>query len=64
MVQLAQPYITTGKTIALTVQIFVGKVISLLFDMLSRFAFFQELASWLLWWMVKVATPFTTLPTS
>ena len=54
MVQLAQPYITTGKTIALTVQIFVGKVISLLFEMLSRFAFFQEQASWLLWWMVKV----------
>ena len=37
MVQLSQPYITTGKTVALTRQIFVGKVMSLLFNMLSRF---------------------------
>ena len=29
---------TTGKTIALTIQIFVGKVMSLLFNMLTRFA--------------------------
>ena len=35
-VQLSHPYMTTGKTIALTRQIFVGKVISLLFNMLSR----------------------------
>ena len=35
-VQLAHPYMTTGKTIALTRWIFVGKVISLLFNMLSR----------------------------
>ena len=35
-VQLSHPYITTGKTIALTRQTFVGKVISLLFNMLSR----------------------------
>ena len=35
-VQLSYPYITTGKTIALTRQTFVGKVISLLFDSLSR----------------------------
>ena len=34
--QLSQPYMTTGKTIALTRQAFVGKVISLLFNMLSR----------------------------
>ena len=34
-VQLSHPYITTGKTIALTKRIFVGKVISLLFNMLS-----------------------------
>ena len=34
-VQLSHPYITTGKIIALTRQIFVGKVISLLFNMLS-----------------------------
>ena len=36
MVQLSHPYMTTGKTIALTVQTFVGKVMSLLFNMLSR----------------------------
>ena len=37
MVQLLHPYMTTGKTIALTMQTFVGKVMSLLFNMLSRF---------------------------
>ena len=37
MVQLSHPYMTTGKTIALTRQTFVGKVISLLFYTLSRF---------------------------
>ena len=36
MVQLSHPHITTGKTIALTRQTFVGKVMSLLFNMLSR----------------------------
>ena len=35
MVRLSHPYVTTGKTIALTIQTFVGKVISLLFNMLS-----------------------------
>ena len=35
-VQLSHPYVTTGKTIALTRQTFVGKVMSLLFNMLSR----------------------------
>ena len=35
-VQLSHPYMTTGKTIALTRQAFVGKVIPLFFDMLSR----------------------------
>ena len=34
--QLSHPYMTTGKTIALTRQTFVGKVMSLLFHMLSR----------------------------
>ena len=37
MVQLLNPYMTTGKTIALTVWTFVGKVMSLLFNTLSRF---------------------------
>ena len=36
MVQLSHPYMTTGKTIALTRWTFVGKVTSLLFNMLSR----------------------------
>ena len=37
IVQLSHLYMTTGKTIALTVQTFVGKVMSLLLNMLSRF---------------------------
>ena len=37
MVQLSYPYMTTGRTISLTMQTFVGKVISLLFDTLSRY---------------------------
>ena len=36
MVQLSHPYMTTGKTIALTRRTFVSKVMSLLFNMLSR----------------------------
>ena len=36
MVQLSHPYMITGKTIALTRQTIVGKVMSLLFNMLSR----------------------------
>ena len=36
IVQLSHPYMTTGKTIALTGQTFVGKVMSLLFNMVSR----------------------------
>ena len=35
-VQLSHPYMTTGKTIALTIRTFVGKVTSLIFNMLSR----------------------------
>ena len=37
MAQLSHPYITTGKTIALTIQTFVSKVMSLLYNTLSRF---------------------------
>ena len=37
MVQLSHPYMTTAKTMALTTQIFVGKVMSLLFNTLSGF---------------------------
>ena len=36
MVQFSYPYMTTGRTIALTRQTFVGKIMSLLFNMLSR----------------------------
>ena len=38
IVQLSHPYMTTGKTIALTRRTFAGKVTSLLFNMLSRLA--------------------------
>ena len=37
IVQLSHPYMTTGKTTGLTIQSFVSKVMSLLFNMLSRF---------------------------
>ena len=37
MVQLSHPYMTAGKTIVLTIQTFVGKVMSLLFNTLSEF---------------------------
>ena len=37
IVQLSHPYMTTGKTIALTRRTFVGNIMSLLFNMLSRF---------------------------
>ena len=37
MVQLSHPHMTTGKAIAVTIWTFVGKVMSLLFNMLSRF---------------------------
>ena len=53
MIQLSQPYVTTVKTEALTIQTFVNRVMSLLFNTLSRFvtAFLQEsnhfLNSWL-----------------
>ena len=45
IVQLSQPYMTTGKAIALARQTFVGKVMSLLFNMLSKLAI---LDSWIL----------------
>ena len=43
MVHLSHPYMTTGKTIALTIWIFVDKIMSLLFNMLSiKFSLFQN----------------------
>ena len=41
MVQLSHPYMTTEKTIALTIGTFVGKVMSLLFNKMSRLPFLQ-----------------------
>ena len=53
MVQLSHRYMTTGKTIALTIQTFVGKVMSLLFNMLSRFviAFLPSINLLLISWL-------------
>ena len=42
MVQLSHPYMTTGKTIVLTIQTFVGKVMSLIFTTLSRLVSFSS----------------------
>ena len=53
MVQLSHPYMTTGKTIVLTRQTFVDKVMSLLFNMLSRFfiAFLPRSMCLLILWL-------------
>ena len=49
MTQLSHPYMTAGKTIALTIWTFVGKVMSLLLNMLSRvFIAFLPRSKWLL----------------
>ena len=56
-VQLSHPYMTTGKTIALTRQTFVGKVMSLLFNMLSRLviAFLPRIKRLLISWLQSPA---------
>ena len=46
IVQLSHPYLTTGKTIALTRRTFVGKVMSLLFNMLSRVVITLRMEGW------------------
>ena len=53
IVQLSNPYMTTGKTIALTRQTFVDKVMSLLFNMLSRLVivFFPRIKHLLISWL-------------
>ena len=53
IVQLSHPYMTTGKTIALTRQTFVGKAMSLLFNMLSRLVitFLQRSKRLLIGWL-------------
>ena len=63
MVKLSHAYMTTGKTIALTIWTFVGKVMSSLFNMLSRFviAFLPRskhvLISWLQSHSVMILEP-------
>ena len=53
IVQHSQPYMTTGKTIALSIQTFFGKLMSLLFNMLSRFVigFFPRSRHLLISWL-------------
>ena len=48
MVQLSHPYMTTGKTIALTRWTFIDKVMSLLFNMLSRSPLFNLYAEYIM----------------
>ena len=57
MVQLSHPYMTTGKTIALTMWAFVSKVMSLLFNELSRFltAFLPRSKHLLISWLQSFA---------
>ena len=57
MVQLSHPYMTTRKTIALTRQTFVGKVMSLFFNMLSRLviAFLPRSKGLLISWLYRIA---------
>ena len=58
MIQLSHPYMTPGKTIALTLQTFVGKVMSLLFNMLFRFviAFLPRTKGLLISWLQSPST--------
>ena len=58
MVQLSHPYMTTGKTIALTRWTFVGKVMSLPFNMLSRFvvSFLRRSKCLLISWLQSLST--------
>ena len=52
IVQLSHPYMITGKTIALTRRTFVGKVMSLLFNMLSRvITFLPRSKGLLIYWL-------------
>ena len=58
MVQLSHPYMTTGKIIALTIWIFVSKVMSLVLNMLSRvvMAFLQRSKHLLISWLQSPST--------
>ena len=61
VVQLSHPYMTTGKTIALTRWTFVGKVMSLLFNMLSRLVigFLPRSKHLLISWLHKLISVWT-----
>ena len=58
LIQLSHAYMTTGKTIALNIQTFVSKVMSLLFKMLSRFviAFLPRSKHLLITWLQSLST--------
>ena len=58
MVQLLKPYVTTRKTIALTVQTFVSRVVSLLYNTLSKFviAFLPKSNRLLISWLQSLST--------
>ena len=58
MVQLSYPYMTTGKTMSLIIWTFVGKVMSLIFNMLSRFfiAFLPKSKHLLILWLQSLST--------
>ena len=58
MVQLSHPHMTTRKTIALTIQIFVGKVMLLLFNMLASYviAFLSRSKHLLISWLQSTST--------
>ena len=62
MVQLSYLYMTTRKTIALNIQTFVGKVMSLLFKMLSKFviAFLSRGRCLLISWLQSLSSDFGT----
>ena len=60
MVQLSHLYMTTGKTIGLTIRIFVCKVMTLLFNMLSRFVivFLPRIKYLLISWLQSIHSDF------
>ena len=66
IVQLSHPYMTSGKIIALTRQTFVGKVMSLLFNMLSRLviAFIPRSKHLLISWLQSPSAVILELPKS
>ena len=63
MIQLSHPYMATGKIIALTLQTFVGKVMSLRFNMLSRLVigFLSRSKCLLISWLQSLSTVISEL---